>query len=174
MSALWAKNSRLAQKAEHNPGSDLNLDTVRILPGGIVTTRFLLGQKAVTGPKRRNFDATREQGQLDGHDMMPWLHSRGSSLTGPPLLLTLKSTLPLPQFTPANPTLRPTAFDDDDDIFEPKMDGFRALSYVGYDETKLVSRKGNLYTSFPSLAAAIHIDLDCNAVLEWQDCHSGF
>jgi hypothetical protein len=41
-------------------------------------------------------------------------------------------------------------------------------------ETRLLSRKANVYKSFPSLAAASHIDLDCNGVLEWRDCHSGF
>jgi hypothetical protein len=44
--------------------------------------------------------------------------------------------LPLPRFTPANPTLRPTAFDHDDYIFELKTDGFRSLTYVGKHETR--------------------------------------
>jgi ATP-dependent DNA ligase len=56
----------------------------------------------------------------------------------------LKTTLPLPQFTPASPRLRPTAFDHEDYIFELKMDGFRALAHVGPDETRLVSRKVNV------------------------------
>jgi hypothetical protein len=44
-----------------------------------------------------------------------------------------------------NQTLRPSAFDRNDFIFDLKMDGFRVL----------VVRK-----SFPDLAAAVHIDLD--------------
>ena len=32
----------------------------------------------------------------------------------------------------------------------------------------MVSRKGNVFKSFPSLAAAIHIDLDCQAVLDGE------
>jgi bifunctional non-homologous end joining protein LigD len=76
--------------------------------------------------------------------------------------------LPLPQFTPASPTLRPAAFDDDDFIFELKMDGFRALAHVGPDETRLVSRKGNVYKSFPGLCAAIHTNLHRQAVLDGE------
>jgi len=59
-----------------------------------------------------------------------------------------------------------TAFDHDDYIFELKMDGFRALAYVGEHETRLVSRKGNVYKRFPELACAIHIDLDSQAVID--------
>ena len=69
-------------------------------------------------------------------------------------------------FTPASPTLRPAAFDHDDFIFELKMDGFRALAYVGPDETRLVSRKGNVYKTFPGLCAAIHAALGRDAVLD--------
>lgn len=74
----------------------------------------------------------------------------------------------LPRFTPASPKLRPTAFDHEDYIFELKMDGFRALAYVGEDETRLVSRRGNTYKSFTELACAIHLDLDCQAVLDGE------
>jgi len=79
---------------------------------------------------------------------------------------TLKSGLPLPQFTPAPPILRRDAFDHDDYILELKMDGFRALAYVGEDQTRLVSRNGNAFKRFTELACAIHIDLDCQAVLD--------
>jgi bifunctional non-homologous end joining protein LigD len=48
------------------------------------------------------------------------------------------------------------------------MDGFRALAYVGDDSARLISRRGNVYKSFPSLCAAIHIDLDCEAVLDGE------
>ena len=48
------------------------------------------------------------------------------------------------------------------------MDGFRALAYVVEDQTRLVSRRGNVYKSFPGLCAAIHIDLDCEAVIDGE------
>ena len=48
------------------------------------------------------------------------------------------------------------------------MDGFRALAHVGPDETRLVSRKGNVYKSFSGLCAAIHANLDREAVLDGE------
>jgi ATP-dependent DNA ligase len=48
------------------------------------------------------------------------------------------------------------------------MDRFRPLAYVGEHETRLISRKNNVYQSFTSLAAAIHMDLDCQAVLDGE------
>src|SRR5580704_1334838 len=48
------------------------------------------------------------------------------------------------------------------------MDGFRALAHVGPGETRLVSRRGNVYNRFTELAAAIHIELDCEAVLDGE------
>jgi hypothetical protein len=51
----------------------------------------------------------------------------------------LDSGLSVVNFTVASPTLRPAAFDHDDFIFELKMDGFRALAYVGPDEPHLKS-----------------------------------
>jgi ATP-dependent DNA ligase len=46
--------------------------------------------------------------------------------------------------------------------------GFRELAHVGPDETRLVSRRGNVYKRFTELAAAIHIELDCEAVLDGE------
>ena len=74
----------------------------------------------------------------------------------------------LPVFTPADLTRLPDAFDHEDFIFELKMDGFRALAYVDEAQTRLVSRKGNVYKRFTDLCAAIHIDLDCEAVLDGE------
>jgi bifunctional non-homologous end joining protein LigD len=71
-------------------------------------------------------------------------------------------------FTPAAPTNIRDAFDHDDFLFELKMDGFRALAYVGKDETRLVSRRGNVYKRFTELAATIHTELDCEAVLDGE------
>jgi ATP-dependent DNA ligase len=60
-----------------------------------------------------------------------------------------------PQFTPASPVLRPDPFDLDDYIFELKMNGFRVLANVGQDQTRLVSRRGNMYKSFPDERALL-------------------
>ena len=76
--------------------------------------------------------------------------------------------MPLPQFTPAELIRRPEPFDHDEYIFELKMDGFGALAFVGEDQTRLVSRRGNVYESFPDLCAAIHIDLDSEAILDGE------
>jgi bifunctional non-homologous end joining protein LigD len=76
--------------------------------------------------------------------------------------------LPLPPFTPAAPANIRDAFDHEDYIFELKMDGFRALAHVGPDETRLVSRRRNVYKRFTELAAAIHIELDCEAVFDGE------
>ena len=62
------------------------------------------------------------------------------------------------------------AFDHDDFVFELKMDGFRALAYVGKDQTRLVSWRGNVYKSLPNLCAAIDIDLNSEAVLDGRSC----
>ena len=62
--------------------------------------------------------------------------------------------------------LRSGASNHDDYIFELKMDGFRARAYVGRDETRLVSRRGNTFKRLPELVAVIHIDLDREAVLD--------
>src|SRR6202521_3093853 len=48
------------------------------------------------------------------------------------------------------------------------MDGFRALAHVGPDQTRLISRRGNVYQRFTELAAAIHIEIDCEAVLDGE------
>src|SRR5579884_3741451 len=50
------------------------------------------------------------------------------------------------------------------------MDGFRALTCVDLaaGETRLISRKGHVYKSFPGLCAAIHFDLNCSAVIDGE------
>lgn len=79
-----------------------------------------------------------------------------------------ESRLTLPKFSPADLKRLTESFNHDDFLFELKMDGFRALAHVGQHETRLVSRKGNIYRSFVELAAAIHLDLDCEAVLDGE------
>ena len=60
-------------------------------------------------------------------------------------------------------------FDHPDWIFELKYDGFRDLAYVEDRTAWLVSRKGNVYKSFPDLAAAIAGALPVrNAILDGE------
>jgi bifunctional non-homologous end joining protein LigD len=40
-------------------------------------------------------------------------------------------------------------------IFEPKLDGFRALAYIECGTARLVSRNGNTFKSFPALTATL-------------------
>jgi ATP-dependent DNA ligase len=55
-------------------------------------------------------------------------------------------------------------------IFEPKLDGFRALAYIEAGECRLVSRKKHVYKSFQSLCASIAEGLKVeNAILD-GDC----
>jgi bifunctional non-homologous end joining protein LigD len=69
------------------------------------------------------------------------------------------------RFTPASPVLRRDAFDHPDYLIELKHDGFRALAYVDWDGTRLVSRRGNTYRSFPRLCDAVAQEIRCEAVL---------
>ena len=48
------------------------------------------------------------------------------------------------------------------------MGGFRSLAYVDEHETRLISREGNTYKRFLELAAAIHMELDCEAVIDGE------
>jgi bifunctional non-homologous end joining protein LigD len=61
----------------------------------------------------------------------------------------------MPPFTPM-PLLRiPEPFDHPDFVFEPKMDGFRALAHIEGHHCSLVSRNGHLFKSWPQLAEEI-------------------
>ena len=46
-------------------------------------------------------------------------------------------------------------FDHPDWIFEPKMDGFRAVAYIEGGACRLVSRNRNAFKTFEALAQAI-------------------
>ena len=39
---------------------------------------------------------------------------------------------------------------------------------MGDHETRLISRRGNLYRRFTELTSAIHIELDCQAALDGE------
>jgi bifunctional non-homologous end joining protein LigD len=54
-------------------------------------------------------------------------------------------------------------------LFEPKLDGFRALAYVDAGEYRLVSRKKHTYKSFQSLCSAIAEGLKVECDLGWRD-----
>jgi len=49
----------------------------------------------------------------------------------------------------------PEPFDHEDFIFEPKMDGFRALAHVDGGRCTLVSRNGHIFKSWPQLGEEI-------------------
>jgi bifunctional non-homologous end joining protein LigD len=66
----------------------------------------------------------------------------------------MKPAVP-PVFSPVRLATLPTAFDHSDFIFELKYDGFRAVAHIDGDGVRLASRKGNVYKSFPRLAAGI-------------------
>jgi len=46
-------------------------------------------------------------------------------------------------------------FDHPDWLFEPKLDGFRALLYIENGSARLLSRNGNWFKSFPDLTRAL-------------------
>jgi bifunctional non-homologous end joining protein LigD len=49
----------------------------------------------------------------------------------------------------------PEPFDHSDFLFEPKMDGFRAVAHVRGHRCELVSRNGHVFKSWPQLAEEI-------------------
>lgn len=75
----------------------------------------------------------------------------------------------LPQIRPMVLARAREAFDHPEWIFEPKLDGFRALAYVNAGECRLVSRKKHVYKSFRPLCAAIAQGLSVeNAILDGE------
>jgi bifunctional non-homologous end joining protein LigD len=65
----------------------------------------------------------------------------------------------------------PEPFDHRDFIFEPKIDGFRALAYVNGHRCELVSRNGHVFKSWPQLAEEIaHAVRARSAVLDGEIC----
>jgi hypothetical protein len=71
------------------------------------------------------------------------------------------------RFTPMPLSSVREPFDDPDWIFEPKWDGFRALAYIDGHHCRLVSRRDNIYKSWPyrrNFITAMHVDL-----LEWAE-----
>jgi bifunctional non-homologous end joining protein LigD len=67
-----------------------------------------------------------------------------------------------------------TPFDHPDFIFEPKMDGFRAVAYVEGGACRLVSRNRNMFKTFKPLAKAIAQDLSGrSAILDGEIVRPG-
>jgi hypothetical protein len=65
----------------------------------------------------------------------------------------------------------PEAFDHPEFIFEPKIDGFRALAYVEGRRCRLVSRNGHAFKSWPQLVDEIaHAVRADSAVLGGEIC----
>src|SRR5689334_19621397 len=63
------------------------------------------------------------------------------------------------------------AFNDPQFIFEPKIDGFRALAYIDGTHCRLVSRNGHEFKSWPQLASDIASTIPCRAaVLDGEIC----
>ena len=65
-------------------------------------------------------------------------------------------------------------FEHPDWIFEPKLDGFRALAYVEGGTCRLVSRNRNAFKTFEPLAKAIGQELlDRSAILDGEIVRPG-
>jgi bifunctional non-homologous end joining protein LigD len=65
-------------------------------------------------------------------------------------------------------------FEHPDWIFEPKLDGFRALAYVEGGACRLVSRNRNAFKTFEPLAQAIGHDLcGLSVILDGEIVHPG-
>jgi bifunctional non-homologous end joining protein LigD len=65
----------------------------------------------------------------------------------------------------------PEPFDHPDFIFEPKIDGFRALAYIRGHRCQLVSRNDSVFKSWPQLAEEIaHAVRATDAILDGEIC----
>lgn len=65
----------------------------------------------------------------------------------------------------------PEPFDHPDFIFEPKLDGFRALAHVRGHRCELVSRNGHTFTQWPQLAEEVaHVVRAHSAVFDGEVC----
>ena len=62
-------------------------------------------------------------------------------------------------------------FDRPDFIFEPKLDGFRALAHVPGHRCELISRNGHTFKQWPQLAEELaHAVRARSAVLDGEIC----
>src|SRR5438876_979425 len=63
---------------------------------------------------------------------------------------------------------RPLPFSHPDWLFELKYDGFRALAYIDRSAARLVSRKGNAFTTFSDLRVNLQRVLPRPAILDGE------
>ena len=74
-----------------------------------------------------------------------------------------------PRVEPMLATLSDTVFDSPDWIYEPKLDGIRALAFANGDVVKLVTRRGQDFTAqFPDLVARLRAQRMPGAVLDGE------
>jgi bifunctional non-homologous end joining protein LigD len=66
-----------------------------------------------------------------------------------------------------------TPFEHPEWIFEPKLDGFRAVAYVDGGACRLVSRNRNAFKTFEPLAQVIGQELSGSAILDGEIVHPG-
>ena len=65
----------------------------------------------------------------------------------------------------------PEPFDSPDFIFEPKLDGFRALAHIRGHRCELISRNGHTFKQWPQLAEELaHAVRAHAAVLDGDIC----
>jgi len=65
----------------------------------------------------------------------------------------------------------PQPFDHAAFVFEPKIDGFRALAHIRGHRCELVSRRGHVFKSWPQLAKELaHAVRASSAVLDGEIC----
>src|SRR5437016_4438184 len=75
------------------------------------------------------------------------------------------------RITPMRLLRIPQPFDHSDFIFEPKIDGFRALAYIDGHQCRLVSRNGHVFKSWPQLAEEIaHAVRAQRVILDGEIC----
>jgi bifunctional non-homologous end joining protein LigD len=73
------------------------------------------------------------------------------------------------KFMPMRLLRVPEPFDHPDFVFEPKMDGFRALAHIEGHHCTLVSRNGHVFRSWPHLAEELAHSVRCSsAVLDGE------
>ena len=77
----------------------------------------------------------------------------------------------MPQVTPMRLLRIPESFDDPDFVFEPELDGFRALAHVRGHHCELVSRNGHTFKQWPQLAEELaHAVRAQSCVLDGEIC----
>ena len=77
----------------------------------------------------------------------------------------------MPSVIPMRLLRLPEPFDHPDFLFEPKLDGFRALAHVRGHRCELVSRNGHVFRSWPQLSEEIaHALRTPSALLDGEIC----